>query len=150
MRFAGSMAVVAGALALGACSGGADGGASAADAAALAALPAPYATADLANGRTVFKQCRACHTVAADGPNLVGPNLHGVFARRIGTKPDYAYSEAARSAGFAWDPAQLDRWLTDPRGFLPGTKMAFAGVKEPADRRDVIAYLLIETNRPAE
>jgi len=119
------------------------------DPAALASLPAPYNAADLVNGERVFKQCRACHTVAAEGPNLVGPNLHGVFARRIGTKPDYTYSEAARGAGFQWDPVRLDQWLTNPRGFLPGTKMAFAGVTDPADRRDVIAYLLVETNKPA-
>ena len=115
----------------------------------LASLPAPYNGADYENGRKVFNQCRSCHVVAAGAPNLIGPNLHGVFERRIGTKPDYAYSAAAKAAGFQWDTAQLDRWLADPRGFLPGTKMAFAGVKEPADRRDVIAYLLVETRRPA-
>ena len=124
--------------------------AGAANAAVLASLPAPYNAADLENGRRVFNQCRSCHTVAADAPNLIGPNLHGVFERRIGTRPGYTYSEAARSAGWAWDAAQLDRWLTDPRGFLPGTKMAFPGVKDPAERRDVIAYLLVETRRPPE
>jgi cytochrome c len=118
-------------------------------AAALAALPAPYNGADLENGRRVFNQCRSCHTVAAGAPNLVGPNLHGVFERKIGTLPGYSYSAAARKAGWRWDAAQLDGWLADPRGYLPGTKMAFPGVKAEADRRDVIAYLLIETRRPA-
>ena len=115
----------------------------------LASLTAPYNAADHENGRKVFNQCRSCHVVAAGGPNLVGPNLHGLFERRIGTRPDYSYSAAAKAAGFQWDAAQLDRWLTDPRGFLPGTKMTFPGVKDPADRRDVIAYLLVETHRPA-
>ena len=119
-------------------------------AAALAALPAPFNTADLENGRKVFNQCRSCHTVAADAPNLVGPNLHGVFERRIGERPAYSYSEAARAADWRWDAAQLDRWLTDPRGFLPGTKMVYPGLKDPTDRRDVIAYLLVETRRPPE
>jgi cytochrome c len=130
--------------------GGEAAGPSQADQVALAALPAPYNAADLANGREVFKQCRSCHMVAAGAPNLVGPNLHGVFQRRIGTQPDYTYSEAAKAAGWQWTPAQLDGWLQNPRGFLPGTKMAFAGVKEPTDRRDVIGYLLIETNKPEE
>lgn len=121
---------------------------SAADAAALAAFPAPYNGADLENGRRVFNQCRSCHTVAAGAPNLVGPNLHGVFERRIGTLPGYSYSAAAETADWRWDAAQVDRWLSDPRGFLPGTKMAFPGVKAEADRRDVIAYLLVETRRP--
>ena len=120
------------------------------DTAALAALPAPFNTADLENGRRVFNQCRSCHMVAAGAPNLVGPNLHGLFERRIGTLPGYTYSEAAKAAGWAWNADQLDRWLTDPRGFLPGTKMAFPGVKAPTDRRDVIAYLLVETRRPPE
>lgn len=127
--------------------GGEAADASAADAAVLAALPAPYNGADLVNGRRVFNQCRSCHMVAAGAPNLVGPNLHGLFDRRIGTLPGYAYSEAAKTAGWEWDPARLDGWLADPRGFLPGTKMAFPGVKAPADRRDVIGYLLVETNR---
>jgi cytochrome c len=137
-------------LLLAACGG--EGGeaadASAADAAVLASLPAPYNGADLVNGRRVFNQCRSCHMVAHGAPNLVGPNLHGLFDRRIGTLPGYTYSEAAKTAGWEWDPARLDGWLVDPRGFLPGTKMAFAGVKAPADRRDVIGYLLVETNRP--
>jgi len=136
-------------LALAACGGdGREAGAPADT--AVPALPAPYNTADLENGRRVFNQCRSCHTVAAEAPNLVGPNLHGVFERRIGTRPGYTYSEAARSAGWRWDPARLDLWLQDPRGFLPGTKMAFPGVKAEADRRDVIAYLLVETRRPPE
>lgn len=143
--------MTAAALALAGCGGGEEAAApGATEAATLAALPAPYDGADLANGRRVFNQCRSCHTVAAGAPNLVGPNLHGVFERRIGTLPGYTYSEAARGAEWAWDPAQLDRWLTDPRGFLPGTKMAFPGVKAAADRRDVIAYLLVETRRPSE
>ena len=116
----------------------------------LASLPAPFNAADYANGRKVFNQCRSCHVVEAGGPNLVGPNLHGVFARRIGTRPDYSYSAAAKAAGFQWDTARLDGWLADPRGFLPGTKMTFPGVKDAADRLDVIAYLLVETRKPAD
>jgi cytochrome c len=111
----------------------------------LASLPAPYNAGDLENGRRRFAQCRSCHTLNQDGQNLVGPNLHGVFGRRIGSKPDYDYSEAAEKAAFVWDGARLDGWLSDPRGFLPGTKMAFPGIKTEPDRRDVIAYLMVET-----
>ena len=111
----------------------------------LAALPAPYNTADLDNGKRRFAQCRSCHTLPEGGPNLVGPNLHGVFGREIASKPGYAYSKPAQDANFIWDGQKLDQWLTDPRGFLPGTKMVFPGIKEPNDRRDVIAYLMVES-----
>lgn len=118
--------------------------------AVLASLPAPYAGADLENGRRRFAQCRSCHTLAEGAPNLVGPNLHGVFGRAAGSKPDYSYSEAVKAAGFGWDGPQLDRWLADPRGFLPGTKMAFPGIDSETDRRDVIAYVMVESGyRPA-
>ena len=111
----------------------------------LASLPAPYNAGALENGRRRFAQCRSCHTVTDGGQDLVGPNLHGVFGRKIASKPGYDYSEAAEGAGFVWDGARLDGWLADPRGFLPGTKMAFPGIKTEPDRRDVIAYLMVET-----
>jgi cytochrome c len=111
----------------------------------LASLPAPYSQGDLANGRQGFAQCRSCHTLTEGGPNLVGPNLYGVFGRKVGTKEGYQYSEAVQKADFIWDGAHLDRWLADPRGFLPGTKMTFPGIKTEADRRDVIAYVMVET-----
>lgn len=113
--------------------------------AVLTTLPAPYNAANLENGRKRFAQCRSCHTVAEGAPNLVGPNLHGVFGRRVGSRPDYAYSEAVKAADFTWDGARLDAWLTDPRGFLPGTKMAFPGIEAEADRRDVIAFVMVES-----
>jgi cytochrome c len=117
--------------------------------AALAALPEPYRVADLENGKKRFAQCRSCHTLAEGAPNLVGPNLYGVFGRRIASKSDYRYSEAAKSADFVWDGPHLDRWLADPRSFLPGTKMTFPGIKADQDRRDVIAYVMVETgHRP--
>ena len=111
----------------------------------LASLPAPYSQADLANGKSRFAQCRSCHTLPQGGPDLVGPNLHGVFGRQVGSKPGYSYSDAVQKAEFVWDGAHLERWLADPRGFLPGTKMTFPGIKTEADRRDVIAYVMVET-----
>jgi cytochrome c len=112
---------------------------------ALAALPAPYNAADYANGRKVFAQCRTCHTVAKGGPNQVGPNLHGLFGRKAGTAEKFNYSTAVKTSGIVWDAEKLDKWLTAPREFLPGNRMAFAGVRKENDRRDLIGYLKIET-----
>jgi cytochrome c len=117
---------------------------------ALAALPAPYNTGDLANGQRKFALCRSCHTITEGGPNLTGPNLHGVFGRKAGAGADYSYSDVVKAAGFIWDAEHLDKWLADPRGFMPGTKMTFAGLKDPKDRIDLIAYLKVETGyKPA-
>ncbi len=112
----------------------------------LATLPAPYNTADLENGQTQSAFCRACHTLTADGPDLTGPNLHGVFGRVAGTKPGYAYSDAVKMAGFTWDPAHLDQWLANPTTYMPGTKMTFIGMKGEKNRTDLIAYLKVQTS----
>lgn len=113
--------------------------------AALASLPAPYNTADLKNGEAKFALCRSCHTVVSGGPNLTGPNLYGVFGRHAGSKEGFAYSDALKAAGFAWDAPHLDAWLADPRGYMPGTKMTFPGLKDEKDRIDLIAFLKIES-----
>ena len=114
-------------------------------AALLASLPAPYDMADLDNGRRVFARCRSCHTITDGGPNMTGPNLYGVFGRQAGGKSDYNYSTAVKQAGFVWDAERLDHWLENPRTFLKGTKMTFAGIPDATDRRDVIAFLKVET-----
>jgi len=113
--------------------------------AALAALPAPYNTGDLINGKRSFALCRSCHTITEGGPNMTGPNLYGVFGRQAGSKADYTYSPALKAAGFSWDAAHLDSWLSNPRTYLPGTKMSFAGLHDPKDRVDLIAYLKVES-----
>ena len=118
--------------------------------AVLAALPAPYHTADLQNGEAKFALCRSCHTITPGGANMTGPNLYGVFGRKPAQAPDFAYSSALKSATFVWDLADLDKWLADPRGFMPGTKMTFPGFKDAKDRVDVIAYLAVESGyKPA-
>ncbi|WP_374515984.1 cytochrome c family protein [Brevundimonas sp.] len=114
-------------------------------AALLASLPAPYDTADLDNGRRVFARCRACHTITEGGPNMTGPNLYGVFGREAGEKDGYNYSTALREAEFAWDAERLDHWLENPREFLRGNKMSFPGIADATDRRDLIAFLKVET-----
>ena len=114
-------------------------------AALLAALPAPYNSADLDNGRRVFARCRSCHTLTEGGPNMTGPNLYGVFEREAGGHPDYNYSAVVKAADFTWTAERLDHWLENPRTYLKGTKMSFAGIPDPEDRRDVIAFLKVET-----
>jgi cytochrome c len=114
-------------------------------AARAAALPEPFVRADLENGRQVFARCRSCHTISDGGPDMTGPNLHGVFGRGAGEKAGFNYSKALREADFGWDPQALDQWLQNPRTFLPGNKMSFAGIPDAEDRRDVIAYLMVET-----
>lgn len=116
-----------------------------AKAALLASLPAPYNTGDLANGQKQFQLCRSCHTITEGGANMTGPNLYGLFGRTAGTVEKFRYSEPLKAAGFAWDAAKLDQWLADPRGFLPGNRMSFMGVKDAKDRTDLIAYLKVET-----
>jgi cytochrome c len=111
----------------------------------IAALPAPYNEASYEGGRRVFAQCRSCHTIDAGGGNRVGPNLHGVFGREIGTAEGFNYSQPVQDANFVWDADRLDHWLANPQTFLPGNRMAFAGVRDEAQRRDVIAYLMAET-----
>ncbi len=113
--------------------------------AALAALPAPYNAANYEAGRRVFAQCRSCHTIDEGAGNRVGPNLHHVFNREIGTAEGFTYSEAVQGADFTWDASHLDQWLTNPQTFLPGNRMAFAGVRNETQRRDLIAYLMVET-----
>ncbi len=113
--------------------------------AAIAAMPAPYNEANYVEGRKAFAQCRACHQIKAEAGNSVGPNLHGVFGRKAGTVPGFNYSAAVRNAGFSWDEDKIDHWLANPQTFLPKNNMAFAGYKDPIKRRDLIAYLKIET-----
>lgn len=88
-----------------------------------------------------FAQCRACHTAAKDGPNLIGPNLYGVAGQPAGKHAGYSYSTALTGAGLTWDDATLDKWLENPRQLVPGTKMSFAGLSDEAKRQEVIAYL---------
>lgn len=116
----------------------------------LAALPAPYNAADLENGRRAFARCRACHTVTEGGPNLTGPNLWGLFGRTAGTHARFNYSQPLKTAGFAWDAERLDHWLENPRGFLPGNRMSFPGAPDATDRRDLIAWLKVNTGYAPE
>jgi len=111
----------------------------------LAALGEPYLRADLTNGERRFRLCASCHTLGADEPHMVGPNLHGMFASRVGAAEGFPYSDALQAADFVWTPVELDAWLANPRGYLPGNRMTFAGLRNETDRRDLIAWLAVET-----
>lgn len=113
--------------------------------AALAALPAPFNEADYANGQRMFGQCRSCHSLDPNAGHRLGPSLHGVFGRHVGAIEEFAYSQALADADFAWSAENLDPWLENPRTFLPGNRMAYAGMRDADDRRDLIAYLMVET-----
>ena len=112
----------------------------------VASLPAPFNSGDIVAGRAKFTQCAACHTTAQGGPNMTGPNLYGIFGRKAGTQDGFAYSDPLKAAGWTWDAPQIDKWITNPRALLPGTKMTFVGLSDPKDRIDVIAYLKSATS----
>jgi cytochrome c len=112
--------------------------------ASLAALPAPYNTADPDHGKRQFGQCRSCHSITEGGPNMTGPNLWGVFGRKAGTEPGYAYSDGLKAAGWTWDAQRLDQWIKNPRAVIPDTKMTFIGIKDDKTRADVIAFLRLQ------
>jgi cytochrome c len=100
------------------------------------------ASADVAAGEKVFAKCAACHTVNSGGANGIGPNLFATVGEEIGHgKAGFAFSDALAKKGGTWTFEALDHWLTSPREFAPGTKMTFAGLGNPADRANLIAWL---------
>lgn len=115
-------------------------------AAAALILPLTHMAAhgqDIEDGKTVFKKCLACHATDTT-TNKVGPHLGDVIGRTAGTVPGFAYSDAmkqAGSAGLVWDDATLTEYLAAPKAKVPGTKMAFAGLKKPDDVANLLAYL---------
>lgn len=98
------------------------------------------ASADAAKGEKVFSKCKACHKLE-QGANGTGPYLYGVVGRDIGAVGDFGYSDAMAGHGGAWTPEALSAFLENPKGYVPGTKMSFAGLKKVEDRANIIAYL---------
>jgi cytochrome c len=108
---------------------------------ALVAATSAQAAGDAAAGKVLFTQkCGLCHSVV-EGQNKIGPSLYGVVGRKSGSLATYNYSDAMKNSGKTWDDATLDAYLTNPRQYIPGIKMIFAGYSDPADRQNVIAYL---------
>jgi cytochrome c len=107
----------------------------AAGAVALAGL-----TGDAASGQRIFRQCQTCHVVEP-GVNKVGPSLAGIVGRPAGTVPGFRYSPANKNSGLVWSEPVLFEYLEAPQKYIPGTYMAYAGLKQPQQRADVIAYL---------
>ena len=92
-------------------------------------------------GETVFAQCRACHQVGDKARNTVGPKLNGLFGRKAGEIEGYNYSEANKNSGITWDEKTFAEYIANPREKMPGTKMAYAGLKDPKRIENLIAYL---------
>ncbi|XP_050225407.1 cytochrome c-like [Mercurialis annua] len=97
---------------------------------------------DVKSGEKIFRaKCAQCHTVAKGAAHRQGPNLNGLFGRQSGTAAGYSYSSANKEKGVIWGENELYDYLFNPKKYIPGTKMVFAGLKKPLERADLIAYL---------
>ncbi|MGE0594858.1 MAG: cytochrome c family protein [Hyphomonadaceae bacterium] len=97
-------------------------------------------TGDTARGQRIFAQCATCHS-PEEGVNRTGPSLYGIVGRRAGSIPGFRYSDANRNSGITWTEQEMFNYLENPRARIPGTIMAFVGLRNPQQRADVIAYL---------
>ncbi|MBL8643613.1 MAG: c-type cytochrome [Rhodospirillaceae bacterium] len=103
------------------------------------------AKADYVKGRAAFQaRCSACHTVG-EGADLAGPNLFGVFSRKVGAKEDFDFSPALKNAGFNWTPARLAAWLADPENYLPNNNMMIPEPVPEKDRLNMLSFMMVES-----
>jgi cytochrome c len=125
-------------------------GAAEAPAEVATGVAALLAAADPAAGAKAIKKCTACHSLNQGGKNRLGPNLWDIIGRPVASAAGYKYSKALKSkSGETWSYGNLDVYLTKPKAWAPGTKMAFAGLKKPERRADLIAHLRSLSDNPA-
>ena len=103
---------------------------------------------DLAHGEKVFKKCSACHMIASDGKNMIGPNLWSVIGRTAGSVSDYKYSKAMVAYAKQWSFEEMNSYLIKPQAYVKGTKMAFAGLRKEKDRASVILFMNSKSSSP--
>jgi cytochrome c len=96
---------------------------------------------DAAAGKTAFNKCLPCHAIGEGAKNKVGPELNGLDGRKSGTVPDYNYSDANKNSGITWNEAVFKEYIKDPKAKIPGTKMAFAGIKSENEINNLWAYV---------
>jgi cytochrome c len=107
----------------------------------LAGAASPALSQDAEAGAKVFAKCRACHSIGETSKNGVGPSLNGIIGRAAGAYAGYNFSEANKSSGITWDEATFSEYIAAPAAKIKGTKMAFAGLKNPQEVLDIVAYL---------
>lgn len=111
-------------------------------------LPVRLANASVEKGKSTARQCQACHTFEKGGPNRVGPNLWNIVGEPRGMGRGFNFSSAMKAKGGKWTYEELDKFIADPRGYIPGTAMTFAGLKNDQQRADLIAYLHTLSDNP--
>ena len=114
-----------------------------------APIPLPLATAKAEDGEKVFKKCAGCHTYEKGGPTKQGPNLHGIIGQKIASIAGFDYSSGiVKKSDGPWTWDKLDAFLTNPKGWAPGTKMGFAGIAKPEDRAALLVWLNKQSDAP--
>ena len=107
-----------------------------------------FASVSLSDGEKTFKKCAACHTIKKGGANKIGPALYNVLGRQSGSLTDYKYSKGMIAYGKKWSAQEMDGFLENPKGWVKGTKMSYAGLKNPKERAAVILYMNNNSDNP--